>query len=227
MTLEPSRPTTEPIGESMSSAAGSPAKTSALAEQAQESTASDPACGRNTPGSFAHFDPGTSSWKTFQLCLGGDWDEWSETWPRAGMTRSGIAFRLVPLVPITDVTGCSLLPTPAAHPAGWRNVEVVDKDGNPPTHANQRWYDKKTGRVVQKDLRHVIERGMWPTPDANRRGQAKNPNSATRPSGAKKQRSLEDAVATCGDRGPLNPTWVEWLMGFPIGWTDLGDSATQ
>jgi hypothetical protein len=20
--------------------------------------------------------------------------------------------------------------------------------------------------------------------------------------------------------GALNPTWVEWLMGFPVGWTD-------
>ena len=27
--------------------------------------------------------------------------------------------------------------------------------------------------------------------------------------------------------GSLNPTWVEWLMGFPVGWTDLEDSATQ
>ncbi len=24
-----------------------------------------------------------------------------------------------------------------------------------------------------------------------------------------------------GVRGRLNPAWVEWLMGFPIGWTDL------
>jgi hypothetical protein len=23
--------------------------------------------------------------------------------------------------------------------------------------------------------------------------------------------------------GKLNPTWVEWLMGFPAGWTDLKD----
>jgi hypothetical protein len=23
--------------------------------------------------------------------------------------------------------------------------------------------------------------------------------------------------------GKLNPQWVEWLMGFPIGWTDLED----
>lgn len=24
-----------------------------------------------------------------------------------------------------------------------------------------------------------------------------------------------------GTGGKLNPTWVEWLMGFPTGWTDL------
>jgi hypothetical protein len=26
--------------------------------------------------------------------------------------------------------------------------------------------------------------------------------------------------------GPLNPTWLEWLMGFPAGWTDVEPSAT-
>ena len=26
--------------------------------------------------------------------------------------------------------------------------------------------------------------------------------------------------------GQLNPTWVEWLMGFPPGWTDLNASGT-
>jgi DNA (cytosine-5)-methyltransferase 1 len=26
-----------------------------------------------------------------------------------------------------------------------------------------------------------------------------------------------------GNGGKLNPTWVEWLMGFPLGWTDLED----
>jgi hypothetical protein len=29
-----------------------------------------------------------------------------------------------------------------------------------------------------------------------------------------------------GVPGSLNPAWVEWLMGFPEGWTDLGPSAT-
>ena len=27
--------------------------------------------------------------------------------------------------------------------------------------------------------------------------------------------------------GQLNPTWVEWLMGFPPGWTDLNASGTR
>lgn len=27
--------------------------------------------------------------------------------------------------------------------------------------------------------------------------------------------------------GQLNPTWVEWLMGWPLGWTDLEPSATD
>ena len=26
--------------------------------------------------------------------------------------------------------------------------------------------------------------------------------------------------------GNLNPQWVEWLMGYPEGWTDLKDSET-
>lgn len=34
--------------------------------------------------------------------------------------------------------------------------------------------------------------------------------------GGNNHRSLRTDVA-----GQLNPTWVEWLMGFPIGWTDL------
>jgi hypothetical protein len=26
--------------------------------------------------------------------------------------------------------------------------------------------------------------------------------------------------------GPINPEWIEHLQGFPIGWTELEDSAT-
>ena len=39
-------------------------------------------------------------------------------------------------------------------------------------------------------------------------------------------RSLAE-VTPLGRLGPLNPAWVEWLMGYPIGWTDLNASETQ
>ena len=55
----------------------------------------------------------------------------------------------------------------------------------------------------------------WPTPTANlcfryghNQGSAKEKKFISEP-------------------GQLNPMWVEWLMGFPLGWTDLEDSATQ
>ena len=40
-------------------------------------------------------------------------------------------------------------------------------------------------------------------------------------------RNLNDKIALEGNGGLLNPTWVEWLMGFPLGWTVLEDSATR
>jgi hypothetical protein len=40
--------------------------------------------------------------------------------------------------------------------------------------------------------------------------------------------NLEEVVAEKENltSGQLNPTWVEWLMGYPTGWTDLKDSET-
>jgi hypothetical protein len=54
---------------------------------------------------------------------------------------------------------------------------------------------------------------MWPTPttqDSKNNGQASQHERNTKP--------LNAEVG-----GSLNPQWVEWLMGYPEGWTDLED----
>jgi len=61
----------------------------------------------------------------------------------------------------------------------------------------------------------------WPTPQAsdNRdRDNMSNP-SVQRRVDIGKQVMLSQSVDP--NSGQLNPTWVEWLMGWPLGWTDL------
>lgn len=70
-----------------------------------------------------------------------------------------------------------------------------------------------------------IERGLrgcrytqavrWPSP-ATRDFRFPNTKSYAKRGGGSKGEQLPNAVG-----GPLNPTWVEWLMGYPLGWTAL------
>jgi hypothetical protein len=58
---------------------------------------------------------------------------------------------------------------------------------------------------------------LWPTPTAtDHKGGYRDLNNP------KNGEQLANQVG-----GQLNPTWVEWLMGFPLGWTDLRGLATQ
>jgi hypothetical protein len=62
-------------------------------------------------------------------------------------------------------------------------------------------------------VRHTkeIESGSWPTPTAHNAKETNAPSEL--------QRNTPTLAAQAG--GTLNPTWVEWLMGWPLGWTDL------
>jgi hypothetical protein len=63
---------------------------------------------------------------------------------------------------------------------------------------------------------------FWPTPASDRHGL--DDGSGSRKLLQKKFESLGQASHNM-NTGQLNPTWVEWLMGFPSGWTDLKDLA--
>jgi hypothetical protein len=259
------------------------------------------------PESFANFDPATSSWRTSQLCLLEGSSVFSETWPRAGMTRNGTAYRLRPLAPLTAVTGCFWLPTPAfnnnresnrspspgaatrltllgmAKTGMWPTPSKSDGEGSrtlPPgttptgrrpngkkaqvglnnavkmwaTPSSRDWKDTpgmaqdafdRSGKFrnrIDQLARQVYagERGTWPTPVAGDSIGARNATSSRQPGSRHNSgTTLTDAVIQTGDLtleetetgnrvvgGALNPTWVEWLMGFPLGWTDCEGSAT-
>lgn len=51
-------------------------------------------------------------------------------------------------------------------------------------------------------------------------------NAYCGPRAYRKQETLTAQVGDRGSTGWLNPEWVEWLMGFPIGWTDSEGWAT-
>ena len=88
-----------------------PARTSPLREKERELRASAADYGQNTPELLANYDPNTQSWRTSQHCLVEGLTEFSETWPRSGMMRNGIAYQLQPLVTPKEGTESGLLPT--------------------------------------------------------------------------------------------------------------------
>ena len=91
-------------------AAGSRALTSRMPANAPELPESIQDSGGQWCVPFAWYDRNTQLWRTWQLCLDGGWAEFLETWPRAGMTRNGIAYRRQPLAPISYATESLSLP---------------------------------------------------------------------------------------------------------------------
>jgi hypothetical protein len=167
---------------------------------------------RNTPESKAH--PGTS----LTDAVRGDGGT-GRTWPTPKGTKSG------PDLGRSErensggddlVTAVKRWPTPGAQDAKWRDT---------PHTAQLR---KDQGNQLGLHAAVILEdQETWPTPRAAEW-------KGTGPLGSKSHEyRLEKGYldATVQERGqttgPLNPTWVEWLMGWPLGWTDLKQLETD
>lgn len=176
--------------------------------------------GQSSPVSFAVFDPITSLWKTFRACLPwmeGDFSEQSSvTWPRAGTMRSGRCFRRQLLARGINVTGFLSLPTPTA-------TDIYNR-----TLPLERAIQCQSGiyrRVTAKGqsfarLSEVVK--LLPTPIASDWRSGKCSDATL----SKNSRPLREIAAQGQESGQLNPVWVEWLMGFPTGWSDCEHSET-
>lgn len=192
------------LNASKSCAEDSPAKTLAKQEKAQGLKANAPCYGVSLQESSVKFDHASSSWKTFQCSFTGDLTLFSGTWPRSGMMRNGIASQLPPSVPRTCVTGSSSWPTPT----------VADNfTGNLQSSL------QKPGSRHSVNLSQAVH--LWPTPAASQNHKKIRPLAPSEDAG-KHGKMLVGAVGEADPSavgGYLNPEWVEWLMGFPIGWT--------
>ena len=191
------------------------ARTSALPEKAQESPESGQECGPTWRGSLAKFDPDSRSWKTVQLCLLEDLELSSVTWPRSGMTANGQCWELPTLERRTSGTGFGwLLPTPCSSDP---QLERRAKHGE--------HYTTSSGSVRRKNedgtssnLGLAAAAQKWPTPTSVSGNQVGRLDEW----GGSRSREVMRTLVTPEELGgSLNPTWVEWLMGWPLGWTDL------
>lgn len=166
------KPTLLPGGEKLTSSQGvSPASPLAQPEnvKAPMMTATS---GRKCFEQYAKSSPHGLLVKTFvDLLLGTT--EWSSsrcvlTWKLKVMKFNRSLFLLQVSTLPTVEREYGLLPTPTAMEPGWRNLEIVDKKGQDfPKTINQRWFDKKSGRLVQKGLNNLAHLNLLPTPRAN------------------------------------------------------------
>ena len=190
-------------------------------------------CGHGLEKPLANYDPVTQSWKMF-----GDTSLWGDcplllNLPPSGMARSGVLFLQPAWEPITAETALSSWPTPTTQDHIERK-STQQKTGSMNSvglgDAVRMWptpkaSDAKRGDSPSERNRHTPSLpsavNLFPTMSANGMG-----NTGSRQMLDKK---IADGSITeedkkgmsAGNGGKLNPTWVEWLMGFPLGWTDL------
>jgi len=198
-------PLTGDLGEGvlMSFLEAFPARTSAQPEKAQESKASDLECGWRWHESSVKYDPATSSWRTRQCSLLGGLVEFSETWPRWGSMRNGECWEQPMLVRRISGTESGLWPTP-------RSCTAMAATITPESVWNEKRFP---------NLETVVGQRNWPKP-TSRDHKGCEQNGRIR-DGKLQTDTLYRAVHQQNGSGSLNPTWIEWLMGWPIEWTAL------
>jgi len=152
-------------------------------------------CGQSLLNAFAWYDQSMCCWKTVQGSLFPDISTQSSvTWPRSGIWVDGTAYQLQPSAPLIRETGFGFVPTPTTIDARSRAYQR-DRNGN---------------RIMS--LAGYAR--MYPTPLKSDATGGYNPKI---PPGRNCRRGLKEVIPG----GPLNPEWTEWLMGWPIGWTEL------
>jgi len=125
--------------------------------------------------------------------------------------------RLWPTPTVSDVSkGCNV-------PDGKRGAALIDA-----IRHSEKWPTPTASMMTSGDLEQARFSGsdprrpdyananqVFPTPLAS---DATGGYSSKKPASRKGTAGLKETIPG----GPLNPTWVEWLMAWPLGWSALG-----
>lgn len=189
-------PLTEDLGEALLTwfLADSRVRTYQLPGMAPESTASDQAFGEKWQESSVRYDRDSSSWRTHRSLFEEALPWSSVTLPNWGMTLDGVLWEPPTSGRPISGTESGLWPTPTVC-------------GN----YNRPGASKNAGMGLASAVK------LWPTPV--RRDYRAPGRSRMERTGSKAGECLPQVVG-----GQLNPTWVEWLMGWPAEWTALKPS---
>lgn len=174
------------------------AKTLVLQEKVQELMESEAECGEKWRASFTKYDQDMRSWKTHQCSLLGDLEPFLETWPQWGLMRGGECWEQLTLERHIRGTESGLSQETWPTPRCQMTRPVSIRKDQPNGHK---------GNLEEL----VAVREKFPTPTSHNSKEGAYPAEYTR-----KTPSLATHAG-----GKLNPMWVEWLMGWLLGWTDL------
>ena len=171
--------------------AGFPAKTSVPQGGGLESSAVDQDSGLKWQGLLGKYDHATRSWKTAQCSLLEDLEQCLEIWPRWGLMRDGVSYQQQTLVRHTSENESGSWHTPIFP------TPTTGGGGG----------ERSAKRAGTGNLDFMARTNKWPTPRAFMH------KDSTKDRG---KHNLGEVVG-----GSLNPNWVEWLMNWPIKWSNL------
>jgi DNA (cytosine-5)-methyltransferase 1 len=123
-------------------------------------------------------------------------------------------FQLAPSMPDTDECESGLLPTPTQQDS--------ENDGGPSQYQRNSIPLNALVKLPQEQISDAVkqrawDQKQWPTP-------TERDYKSGRGNAERQYSELTPLIERQEPSGSLNPEFVEWLMGYPIEWTDLRDS---
>lgn len=145
------------------------------------------------------YDHNLFSWRMSQISLLKDYPMSQEKLPSEGMIVDGKLYPLHKLEQSIQEIDGGYLPTLTATEGGWNKSQGANA-------------------IARPTLSTMVRKNLFPTLKArDGKDNGKSPSEA--------RRNTPSLAHNVG--GQLNPTWCEWFMGYPLGWSELKDWGMQ